>query len=52
MVVIFGALYRDVRCELRLRVEDRTLANNGLFLQIVIWMESCVIGMHTTSNFI
>ena len=35
-----------------LRVEDHTLANNGLLLQIVTWMKSCLIGTHTTSFYI
>ena len=37
---------------LRLRVEDRTLTYNGLLLQIVTWMESCLIGTQTTSPYI
>ena len=41
-----------VWCEPRLRVEVRTLTYNGLLLQIVIWMEGCVIGTHTTSSYI
>lgn len=30
------------------RVESRTRANNCLFLHIVIWMEGCFNGTHST----
>ena len=46
----WSPLQLDVRCEPRLRVEDRTLTYNGFF-QIVIWMESGLIGTHTTSSY-
>ena len=35
-----------------LRVEDRNLTYNCLLLQIVTWMESCLIGTHLTSSYI
>ena len=35
-----------------LRVKDRTLTHNGLLLQIVTRIESCFIGIHTTSSVI
>ena len=41
-----------VQCEQRLCVEGCTLTYNGLLLQIVTWMESCLIGTHTTSSYI
>ena len=41
-----------VRSEPRLRIEDRTLTYNGLHLQIMTWMKSCLTGTHTTSSYI
>ena len=37
-------------CESRLCFEDCTLTYKGLHLQIVTWMEGCLIGTHTTSS--
>ena len=45
----WGLLSLSVRCEPRLCAEDRTLTYNGLLLQIVTWMESCLIGTNTRS---
>ena len=39
-------------CGPRLHVEDRTLTYNCLLLQIVTWMDSCLIGTNTTSSYI
>ena len=43
----FWTLYSLLFC-----AEDRTLTYNGLLLQIVPWMETCLIGTHTTSSHI
>ena len=39
-----------VRCEPMFHVEGRILTHNGLLL--FAWMESCLIGTHTTSSYI
>ena len=45
----FGLLqYLAVRCQPRLFVEERTLTYNGLLLQIVTSIESCLFDSDTT----
>ena len=51
-LVIFGALYSLLFSVSQGSVEGSTLTFNGLFSQIVTWMESCLIDIHTTSSHI
>ena len=41
----FWDLYSLLFSEPKLNVEGHTLTNNGLLLQIVSWMESCLLAL-------